>query len=112
MAAVRGFIGAHAESRFQTLGTEGDAEPRLVVNRAGWRKREGVGWQFLILPEAWRSEVVAGMDAKAAADALRRAGYLIPQEHGRLQRAERVGLSSPVRVYVIRDTILAGEAGK
>lgn len=112
VAAVRGFIGAHAESRFQLLGTGGDAEARLVVNRAGWRKREGEGWQFLILPDTWRGEVVAGMDAKAAADALRRAGYLIPQEHGRLQRAERVGLSGPVRVYVIRDTILAGEVGK
>ncbi|WP_431305323.1 DUF927 domain-containing protein [Sediminicoccus sp. BL-A-41-H5] len=109
VAAVRAFIGAHAESRFQTLGTEGDAAAGLVVNRAGWRKRDGTGWQFLILPEAWRSEVVPGMDPQAAANALKRADFLIPQEHGRLQRAERVGLSKPVRVYVIRDTILAGE---
>ena len=112
VAAVRAFIGAHGESRFQTLGGEGDAELRLVVNRAGWRRRDGTGWQFLILPDTWRREVVAGMDEKAAAQALKRAGFLIPQEHGRLQRAERVGLSSPVRVYVIRDTILAGEAPK
>lgn len=82
------------------------------MHRAGWRKRDGEGWQFLILPDIWRGEVVAGMDATAAADALKRAGFLIPQEHGRLQRAERVGHSFPVRVYVIRDTILAGEVGK
>ncbi len=115
VAAVRGFIGAHAESRFQTLGKEGDAEvpeARLVVNRAGWRKRDGEGWQFLILPDTWKSEVVTGMDPQAAADALKRAGFLIPQGHDRLQRAERVGHSKPVRVYVIRDTILSGEAVK
>jgi uncharacterized protein (DUF927 family) len=114
VSAVRRFIGAHGESRFQTLleRYDGGDEPetRLVVNRAGWRKREEDGWRFLILPETWRAEVVPGMDGAAAAAALHRAGFLEAQEAGRWQKSVRVGTSKPVRVYVVRDTILSGEA--
>ena len=89
-------------------------EARNINNRAGWRKRDGKGWRFLVLPETWRREVVAGMDPEAAARALHRAGFLTPsgEKDGRMQRHERAGLSGKVRVYVIRDTILSdgGEA--
>ena len=112
VAAVRAFIGAHGESRFQTLGEHDDPEARTIPNRAGWRKRDGAGWRFMILPETWRREVVAGMDPEAAARALHRAGYLVPsgEKDGRLRRHERAGLSGKVRVYVIRDGILSDEA--
>ena len=115
VAAVRAFIGAHGESRFQALGDHDDPEARPVNNRAGWRKREaGAGWRFLILPETWQREVVAGMDHEAAARALHRAGFLVPsgEAKGRMQRRERVGLSNQVRVYVISDAILAGNTGQ
>ena len=116
VAAVRSFIGAHGSARFETLGeapgtgnVQAD-DPRAVVNRAGWRKRDGQGWRYLILTETWRREVVAGMDPEAAARAVRAAGHLVPQsaDEARHTRMERVGLTSPVRVYVIRDSILAG----
>ncbi|WP_270934421.1 DUF927 domain-containing protein [Falsiroseomonas oryzae] len=112
VAAVRAFIGAHGESRFQTLEDDDDPEARAVINRAGWRKRDGKGWRFLILPETWRRDVVAGMDPEAAARALNRAGFLVPsgERDGRMQKHERVGLSGKVRVYVIRDTILSDGA--
>jgi hypothetical protein len=98
---------AHADSRFQEIG----AECRPIVNRAGWRKRDGDSWLYLVLPETWGREVVAGMDTREAAGALRRAGFLVPQSDSdtRHSRMERVGLSKPIRVYVVRDTILAGE---
>jgi uncharacterized protein (DUF927 family) len=115
VAAVRHFIGQHGESRFQRLGEYDDAEARLVVNRAGWRKQDRAGgWRYLILPDTWAREVVAGMDPQAAARALKRAGFLEAsgEKDGRLARAERVGLSGRCRVYVIRDAILTegGEA--
>lgn len=115
VAAVRDFLGAHGTSRFEPLGDADETrDPRPVVNRAGWRKRDDAGWRFLILAETWRRDVVAGMDPEAAARALRRAGYLVPQSEtaARHARMERVGLSQPVRVLVVRDTILAGGAAE
>jgi uncharacterized protein (DUF927 family) len=106
LSAVRDFLGKHAESRFQTVGAEDEAVAGLVVNRAGWRKRHGDGWRYFILGETWKREVVAGMDPGAAARALHRAGHLVPEGPGRLQKNERVGMKDAVRVYVIRDTIL------
>ena len=54
-------------------------------------------------------EVMAGLDANAAAAAVHRAGYLVPQQLGRWQKAERVpGHEKPVRVYVVRADILSG----
>jgi uncharacterized protein (DUF927 family) len=112
VAAVRAFIGAHGESRFQTLGEHNDPEARNIINRAGWKKRDGEGWRFLILPETWRREVVAGMDPEAAARALHRAGFLVSsgERDGRMQRKEHVGLSGKARIYAIRDTILSDGA--
>ena len=110
IAAVRRFIVAHGESRFQTIGATEDAEARMIVNRAGWRKRNDGGWRYLIPPEIWKGEVLAGLDAGAAAKVLRARGFLIPQSKSdtRNSRMERVGLSKPVRVYGVSDAILAG----
>lgn len=120
VAAVAAFIGAHGESRFQTVGewrpSEGAAEAvepetRVVVNRAGWRKRAGEGWRYCILPETWRREVVAGMDPVLAAKAVQAAGHLDTERKGRLTRNERVGATNPARVYVVLDTILTDQGG-
>ena len=110
LAAVRRFIVAHGESRFQTIGDTEGAEARTIVNRAGWRRRDDGGWRYLISPEIWKGEVLAGLDAGAAAKVLRRRGFLIPQSASdpRNSRTERVGLSKPVRVYVVSDGILSG----
>lgn len=107
--AVGAFIGKHGESRFQTLGEH--CSPHAIMlpgcNRVGWRKRENGGdWRYLIEPEFFRQEVVAGMDPEEAARALYNAGFLVSGEDGRLQRKERVGLAFPVRVYVVSGTIL------
>lgn len=117
LSAVRAFLGAHGTSRFELVGDDGDAaDGRTVVSRAGWRKRDGAGWRFLVLPEIWRREVVPGLDPEAAARAVRAAGFLEPQHETarRHTRMERVGLSRPVRVLVVRDSILGdgGEVGE
>ena len=107
IAAVRRCIGAYGESRFQNIDAPDD---RPVLNRLGWRKKDNSGWRYLFLPEAWKADAVPGLDPEAAARALRAAGYLVPQSPGakRHSRMERVGLSGPVRVYAISESILAG----
>ncbi len=78
LAQIRHFLEAHGSSRFQTIG-EGD-EAR-VINRAGFRRKDGDGrWEYLVLPEAWRSEVCAGQDARALAKELQRRGFLVPDK--------------------------------
>lgn len=115
VARVRHFIGTQ-DARFEeAVPKAGDAggfedKQRDVPGRAGWKKRYMDGWRYLILPDVWRREVIAGMDPKAAARACDRAGYLVPEGGGRLQKRERVpGLDSPVPVYVVRGAILSGE---
>jgi putative DNA primase/helicase len=110
IAAVRRFIVAHGESRFQTVDATENAEARPIVNRAGWRKRDDGACFYLISPEIWKGEVLAGLDAGAAAKVLRARGFLIPQSKSdkRNARMERVGLSKPVRVYAVSDAILEG----
>jgi len=110
LAAVRRFIVAHGESRFQTIDATDDAEVRPIVNRAGWRKKDNRGWRYLIPPEIWKGEVLTGLDAGAAAKVLRRRGFLIPQSESAPPntRMERVGAAEPVRVYVVSDAILSG----
>jgi uncharacterized protein (DUF927 family) len=120
VAAVRHFIGAH-DARFEMVepknagaadmapGQMPLGEHRAIPNRAGWKKRGGEGFRYCILPETWQREVVTGLDPRAAAAALHRAGFLEPQQAGRWQKAERVpGHRKPVRVYVVRADILSG----
>ena len=125
LAAVRHFIGTH-DARFEVWEPKNSGgaaatapgevlpqrEPHPVPNRAGWKKPDGEGWRYCILPETWRREVVPGLDPESAARAVRAAGFLVPQSKRapRHTRMERVGLSDPVRVYVVRDTILSGGA--
>jgi uncharacterized protein (DUF927 family) len=110
VAAVRRFLIQHGASRFETVGTDDEASGERVINRAGWKKRDGAGWRFIIPGEVWRGEVVAGLDSEAAAGACRRAGYLVPQSDGepRHVKGERIGQRT-VKAYVIRDAILGGE---
>jgi putative DNA primase/helicase len=112
IGAVRLFLVLHGESRFQRiLGANETADDnRAVINRAGWRKLADDGLRFLIQPDVFRSEVVRGMDASAAARALSEAGFLVPGEDGRWQRKERVGMDGTPRVYVVREAILTDDA--
>jgi uncharacterized protein (DUF927 family) len=106
--SVRRFLTAHGESRFEPIGMDVEGTAPRVINRAGWRKRDGDGWQFLIAPDVWRGEVVAGLDGDAAARALRAAGFLLGDD-GRLTRKVRLpGIATPARVFAVSGAILAG----
>jgi putative DNA primase/helicase len=109
VAMVRRFLIAHGASRFEEIGQHDEIGGRVVINRAGWRKKDADGWRYLIPPETWASEVVPGLNSQDAARAIKTAGHLIPQDAKRLQRGERMGGATP-RFYVVRDSILAGSA--
>jgi putative DNA primase/helicase len=111
IAAVRRFLIAHASSRFETIGPDDEASGERIVNRAGWRRRDADGWRYIIPGEVWRGEVVAGLDPEAAARACRRAGFLVPQSEAepRNVRVERIN-GRLTKAYVIRETILGGDA--
>lgn len=119
ISAVRRFIEMHGTSRFEPMGTlapKSDIGEDLDVrihNRAGFRRigdDEG-GIEHLVLPEAWRSEVCAGMDAVRVAKTLANRGFLLPGEDGKLQKKVRLkGFSTSVRCYVISSAILGDDA--
>jgi uncharacterized protein (DUF927 family) len=112
LAAVRGFLERHGESRFAALlkGLDGETtEPdRPTINRAGWRQRASDGtWRFLILPGVWRSEVCAGLDPQHVANVLLSRGFLERGEGGRPTIKPRIPGIGPTRVYAVRASILA-----
>jgi uncharacterized protein (DUF927 family) len=100
---VRHFIEAHGESRFDSLD-EADAKP--VNNRAGWRKGSGEDRRWLILPEVWKLDVCAGLDARAAAETLAKRGMLVKASDG-FQKVEKIA-GTPKRVYVVTPRIFEG----
>ncbi|WP_424139090.1 DUF927 domain-containing protein [Roseomonas chloroacetimidivorans] len=114
LQAVRAFIGAHGSSRFATLimssGEQGGLEEdtsRPVINRAGWRRQSGSGWEYLVLPDAWKDEVCRGLDADQVARELGDRGLLM-----RDGKNLRVKVSIPnegrPRLYVVRPGLLEG----
>lgn len=119
LSAVRRFIELHGASRFEPMGglapTDGMGAPidMRIQNRAGFRRRDGSGGiEYLVLPEVWRGEVCAGLDAVMVAKTLAGRGMLIVGEDSKLQRKARLpGFASPVRCYLIASGILGdGEA--
>jgi uncharacterized protein (DUF927 family) len=116
IAAVRRFIELHGSARFEPMG---DLAPRdgigapidvRIANRAGFRRLAGAGEgvEYLILPEVWRGEVCAGMDAGAVAKTMAERGLIAIGGDGKPQKKERLpGFSSPVRCYVVRPHILS-----
>jgi uncharacterized protein (DUF927 family) len=117
VSAVRRFIEAHGNSRFEPMGdliprnSHGDLMEPRIVNRAGFRRTDGDnGVEFLVLPEVWKSEVCAGLDAGAVAKTLHKRGMLIGQG-GKMQGVARLpGFKNAVRVYVLSGALF-GDGG-
>ncbi len=77
--AVRHFIEAHGEARFDNLD---DPDGRPVPNRAGWRRGSGEDRRWLIPSEVWKQDVCAGLDAKFVAGVLAKRGALAKGQDG------------------------------
>ncbi len=76
------------------------------MNRAGFSRLETGELQFLIMPEAWRTEVCRGMDPKRVAAVMLREGYLKPASDGKTSQSIRIAGHSKMRLYVVSASIM------
>jgi uncharacterized protein (DUF927 family) len=108
LAQVRGFIERHGSSRFERPGVS--AHGVVVRDRVGFLKETQEGLLYLILPEAFRCELLKGFGVGWAIQELIREGWLLPGKGRRPNQTIRV-CSKPVRVYVLSPAVLAGDEG-
>ena len=112
IAQVRRFIELHGESRFTPWGADGEDGNRPTINRAGFRKpNDEGGVEYYVLPQVWRTEVCAGLDAGAVARTLADRGMLRKRSDKKPQYAVRLpGFTNPVSCYVLTAALFEGEA--
>ena len=112
IAQVRRFIELHGESRFTPWGADGEDGNRPTINRAGFRKpNDEGGVEYYVLPQVWRTEVCAGLDAGAVARTLADRGMLRKRSDKKPQYAVRLpGFTNPVSC--IYDNLQALAEGK
>jgi uncharacterized protein (DUF927 family) len=109
IAKVRAFLEAHGSSRFEAMERDHDAPDQRIVNRAGfWRIADG-GREHLILPEVWRSEVCAGMDARRVARTLADQGLIRKDAQGKFTIPTRLPGLNQVRCYIVEAAIFGGD---
>jgi uncharacterized protein (DUF927 family) len=117
IAAVRSFIAAHGQSRFQLWGeveSVGDnpkqyLESLKVINRAGFRWKpasDGQPADYLIFPDTFRKEVLRGLDVRAVCSALEERGLLERKDRDRWMVRYHVPGMCSVTFYHIRAAIL------
>jgi uncharacterized protein (DUF927 family) len=118
LAQVRKFIESHGESRFTPLlkpnglGVVEPPELTHTLNRAGWRRRVDVGddgWEFLILPETWKTEVCKGLNARRTADLLAARGLLLGATGRHRSATVTIPTEGKRRVYRVSGAILRGD---
>ena len=97
---TRAFIVAHGDSRFEDLDVRADDRLR-TINRAGWKQ----GGRYYVAKDGW-SEIHAGSNPENAARAVRDAGYLVPEESGRLQNRAPRSVEGRPRCYCVRSEIM------
>jgi len=94
---VRAFFERNGASRFQDLSNEA----QNVINRAGFsRDAEDGTKEYLVLPQAFRSDVCAGFTSTSAANVLQNHGWLAPGHDDRPTQRVRVPGMGPTWVYV------------
>jgi putative DNA primase/helicase len=99
LSQVRAFFEAHGASRFEDVNA---TEEQRIINRVGFFRVAASGErEFLVLPEAFKRDVCAGFDAKAAARVLVAHGWIAPSGDGRPTQKPRLpGMGTGTRVYV------------
>jgi uncharacterized protein (DUF927 family) len=104
--AVRQFIQAHGKARFIRLDdVDGESHSFRVQMAAGYYSRNKGRYYFT---DAGWQEALAGLERRAAAEALFAAGYLVKDNDGKTKRSERID-EKMRRVFVIREEILEGD---
>jgi uncharacterized protein (DUF927 family) len=124
IAQVRSFIEAHGESRFTRLRPKAtingrvpgaDPEPddgTKTINRAGYRRQAGDISEFLILPEAWKTEVCKGLNPQRTADLLAARGWLVGGNDRHRASLVTIPGEGKMRVYVLSGGIMGDDNAK
>ncbi len=103
---MRAFIQAHQKARFIRLDDgDGKSNSFRVQMAAGYYSNAKGRFYFM---DAGFAEALAGLERRAAAEALFAAGFLLKSAEGRTKRSERIGARTQ-RVFVISDKILEGD---
>jgi uncharacterized protein (DUF927 family)/phage/plasmid primase-like uncharacterized protein len=107
LAQVRGFFETHGASRFEDVAATVD---QRIINRAGFY-RTGLddAREYLVLPEAFKRDVCAGFDLKAATRCLLAQGWIVPGGDGRPTQKPRLPGIGTTRVYVFTNKWSAAE---
>lgn len=108
LAQVRRFFELHGTSRFEDMAS---TEEQRIINRAGFYRTGASGVrEFLVLPEAFKQDVCAGFDDKAAAKVLVAQGWIAAGGDGRATQKPRLpGMGTGTRVYVFTGKVWEGE---
>lgn len=109
LSQVRAFFEAHGASRFEDSKATSD---QRIPNRAGFFRHTGDGMEYMVLPEAFRTEVCKGFDVKVATKVLTDAGWLICGEGGRPTQKPRIpaiSTRSGTRCYVFSPVMWGDE---
>jgi uncharacterized protein (DUF927 family) len=108
---VRQFLELHGASRFTNWDQrEDDFSNSTTFNRAGFKKlNPDDEFEYYVLPEAFRTEVCAGLNPKQVTQALLAKGFLELGTDGKPQKQVRLPGMTSTRVYVIKSSILRGD---
>ena len=108
IAQVRHFIELHGASRFEPIGDGREHAEARVINRAGFRAGDAInGYEYIVLPEAWKADVCTGMDAIFVTKSLAQRGLLKVGSDGKAQIKRRLpGFENPVRCYVLNSSVM------
>ena len=101
ISQVRDFIERHGDARFQHLE---DTPSRPVPNRAGYRRNRGREVQWLVSPEVWKRELVAGFNPSDVARWLSDRGMLLRAADG-FTTVVKVD-TRPQRFYILTARLL------
>lgn len=109
LAQVRGFIEAHGGSRFEPVAGADPDRRTLYRDRVGFTKGDGQGAiLYLVLPEAFRKEVVKGFDPKWSAEVLERNDHLVAQGDRKTCMERIPAMGGTHRVYVLKVPVEGG----
>jgi putative DNA primase/helicase len=114
---IRGFFEKHGRSRFEPVwdgyGPDGEnermEERQNVRDRAGFRKLSNSGWEYFVMPEAWRVELAKGHDPAALAAAMIERGLMRAGSDKKSSTTKSIPGHGKLRVYNVLPTILSTE---
>ncbi len=110
IAQVRAFLLAHGMARFAPAWEEEESQRPPVRDIAGFRKREGEGWDYYVTTEAWRSEVCVGSNAQALAASLAEKGLLlVPAKGPHRSKSLTVPGYGKIRLYHVPGLLLEAD---